>query len=206
LEGGEGAGKSTQARRLVERLEALGLEAAPTREPGGSAGAEALRSLLVDGPVERWSPMSETLILYAARQDHLERQIRPALERGAWVVSDRFSDSTRAYQGAAGGVPQAFIEELERRIVGEDRPDLTLILDLPVEEGLARASVRAAGGTRFENKGLVFHHRLRDAFLMIAAEEPSRCVVVDASRTEAEVETDIWGAVSTRLLKADPHD
>ena len=139
FEGGEGAGKSTQARRLVERLNALGLNVVLTREPGGSEGAEALRGLLLTGETDRWTPTAETLLMYAGRSDHLTRLIRPALEAGTWVVCDRFSDSTRAYQGAGGGVNPAFIEAIEAEVVGDDRPDLTLVFDMPVELGLERA-------------------------------------------------------------------
>jgi dTMP kinase len=192
LEGGEGGGKSTQARLLAERLQALGREVVSTREPGGSPGAEALRELLVKGPVDRWSPLTETLILYAARRDHVERVIRPALDRGAWVISDRFADSTRAYQGAAGGVDPAFIDVLERTALGPTRPDLTLILDLPAAEGLRRAGRRGDDDTRFEAKGLVFHERLRAEFLAIATREPQRCLVIDAALPVSDVSNAIW--------------
>ncbi len=204
FEGGEGAGKTTQIRRLAERLTPRVGELVLTREPGGSAGAEALRELLVRGETDRWSPISETLILYAAREDHLERLIRPALARGAWVMSDRFTDSTRAYQGAGGGAPAAFIAALETAVVGAARPDLTLILDLPVEEGLARAMARGGGEERFERKGLPFHERLRQGFLEIARLEPQRCVIVDAAAAPDQVSGQIWAAVSDRLLTEAP--
>ncbi|HEY5411114.1 MAG TPA: dTMP kinase, partial [Caulobacteraceae bacterium] len=139
LEGGEGTGKSTQARRLAERLRQAGLDVVPTREPGGSEGAEALRKLLLEGGSDRWSAVSEALLMYAARRDHLEKLILPALARGAWVISDRFFDSARAYQGSGGGAPESLIAALEREVVGDDRPDLTLMLDLQVEIGLQRA-------------------------------------------------------------------
>ncbi len=199
FEGGEGAGKTTQIRRLADRLSPLG-EVVLTREPGGSAGAEALRDLLVRGATDRWSPMSETLILYAAREDHLERLIRPALARGAWVLSDRFADSTRAYQGAGGGTSADFIAALEAAVVGETRPELTLILDLPVDEGLARATARGGGEERFERKGRAFHERLRQGFLAIARGEPLRCSVIDAAAPPDQVAAAIWAAVSSRLL------
>jgi dTMP kinase len=199
FEGGEGAGKTTQIRWLAERLTALAHEVVTTREPGGSPGAEALRDLLVRGEADRWSPLSETLILYAAREDHLERLIRPALARGAWVLSDRFADSTRAYQGAGGGAPRGVITMLEEAVVGPVRPDLTLILDLPVEAGLERARVRGGGEERFERKGRDFHERLRAGFLAIAAAEPERCTVVDASQPPEAVAAAIWGAVRDRL-------
>ncbi len=199
LEGGEGTGKSTQARRLVERLNAAGREAIATREPGGSPGAEAIRALLVEGAADRWSAVSETLLMYAARRDHIERVIAPALARGAWVVSDRFFDSTRAYQGAGGGAPASLIAALEREVVGKTTPDLTLILDLPVAEGLARAAHRAGGEGRFEAKGADFHERLRSAFLDIAAREPERCAVVSADGSVEAVAAMIWNAVAQRL-------
>lgn len=202
LEGGEGAGKSTQARRLADRLRERGIQVVQTREPGGSPGAEALRGLLVEGGADRWSPLSETLLMYAARSDHLERVIRPALESGAWVVCDRFSDSTRAYQGAGGGVPPEVIEQLDRAVVGDDRPDLTLVFDLPVEAGLARAAARAGGEARFESKGVEFHNRLRQGFLAIAMAEADRCRVIDAARPMDEVSETVWRAVVEALEDA----
>jgi dTMP kinase len=204
FEGGEGAGKSTQARRLAERLRSLGQEVVLTREPGGSPGAEALRALLVQGEADRWSPVAEALILYAARADHLERTIRPALGRGAWVVTDRFADSTRAYQGAGGGVSPELIAGLEHDVVGADQPDLTLILDLPAEAGLSRASLRGGHEARFESKGLVFHERLRQGFLAIAEREPDRCVVIDASAEPDQVADAVWAVVHARLLPEAP--
>ena len=199
FEGGEGAGKSTQARRLVARLRAEGLEAISTREPGGSPGGEAIRDLLVNGPPERWSAITETLLMYAARRDHLERVIVPALERGAWVVCDRFFDSTRAYQGAGGGAPGELIAALETAVVGEVRPDLTLILDMPVAAGLARAARRGHGEARFEAKGTDFHERLRAAFLEIARREPDRCLVLQADAEVDALSAQIWTAIDQRL-------
>ncbi len=199
LEGGEGAGKSTQARRLGERLSACGLKAVVTREPGGSPGAEAIRALLVTGESDRWSATTETLLAYAARRDHIERTIAPALAAGAWVVSDRFADSTRAYQGAGGGAPGSLIQSLERYVLGETRPELTLILDLPVEAGLARVASRDHAETRFEGKGEAFHTRLRESFLAIARVERDRCVVIDATQPVDAVEAAIWAVVEHRL-------
>ena len=199
FEGGEGAGKSTQARRLADRLRAIGLEVVATREPGGSPGGEAIRDLLVNGPPERWSAITETLLMYAARRDHLERVITPALERGAWVVCDRFFDSTRAYQGAGGGAPAELIAALEAAVVGEIKPDLTLILDMPVAAGLARAAGRGQGEARFESKGLEFHERLRAAFLAVARGEPERCVVLAADAGIETLTAQIWAAVDSRL-------
>jgi dTMP kinase len=195
FEGGEGAGKSTQLKRLAARLEAQGREVVATREPGGSPGAEAIRELVLKGAADRWSPVTETLLMYAARRDHVERVIRPALARGAWVVCDRFSDSTRAYQGAAGGTDPALIAALERFILEATRPDVTLIFDLPVEVGLERAHARAGAEMRFESKGQAFHERLREGFLAIARAEPQRCVVIDATGSPGAVETKVWDAV-----------
>lgn len=181
FEGGEGAGKSTQARRLAETLRAQGHEVVLTREPGGSPGAERIRALVVSGDAEDWSPMTETLLMFAARDDHLNAVIRPALAAGKWVICDRFSDSTRAYQGAAGGVDPALVEALDAAVVGADQPDLTLVFDLPVERGLSRALARGASETRFEAKGGAFHERLARAFREIAARHPERCRLIDAA-------------------------
>jgi len=199
VEGGEGGGKSTQIRRLGERLTAAGREVVTTREPGGSPGAELIRSLLVTGGADRWSPVTETLLVNAARRDHIERVIAPALKRGATVLCDRFADSTRAYQGAGGGAPVALISMLETAVLDDLKPDLTLILDLPAELGLARAAGRGGAEGRFEAKPLDFHGRLRAAFLAIAEAEPGRCVVIDASRDEASVATAIWSWVKSRI-------
>lgn len=204
FEGGEGAGKSTQIRRLSARLADAGIEAVITREPGGSAGAEAIRDLLVNGEVDRWSSTTETLLMYAARRDHLERTIRPVLARGGMVLCDRFADSTRAYQGGAGGADPALIGALEEAVLQDTRPDLTLILDMPVEAGLARAGARGGGEARFEAKGLVFHQRLRQAYLDIAAAEPERCVVIDALGDIDAVAALIWAAVKPRLAPQGP--
>ncbi len=198
FEGGEGAGKSTQLKRLVARLQGSGREVVATREPGGSPGAEAIRDLVLKGDADRWSPVTETLLMYAARRDHVERVIRPALARGAWVVCDRFADSTRAYQGAAGGTDPALIAALETYILETTRPHLTLIFDLPVEVGLERAHMRAGTEMRFESKGQGFHHRLREGFLAIAAAEPERCAVIDATGDLETVEARVWAAVTAR--------
>ncbi|CAN7209908.1 dTMP kinase [Phenylobacterium sp. LjRoot225] len=198
FEGGEGAGKSTQLKRLVERLRALGLEVVATREPGGSPGAEAIRELVLNGAADRWSPVTETLLMYAARRDHVERVIAPALARGAWVVCDRFADSTRAYQGAGGGTDPALIASLEAQVLGETRPDLTLIFDIPPETGLERAQARG-GEMRFESKGLAFHQQLREGFLVIARAEPERCALIDATGSINDVEAAVWSAVDDRL-------
>jgi dTMP kinase len=201
FEGGEGAGKSTQARRLAERLRAAEIETIVTREPGGSPGAEAIRALLVNGEPDRWSAATETLLMYAARNDHIERTIAPALKRGAWVISDRFADSTRAYQGEAGGAAEALIAALEDAVLGDIRPDLTLILDLPSPMGLARAQARGGGEARFEAKGLAFHQRLGDRFRAIALGEPRRCALIDGAADVDRVAEAVWTIVQARLLE-----
>jgi dTMP kinase len=200
FEGGEGAGKSTQLKRLAARLQAAGHEVVATREPGGSPGAESIRDLVLKGSADRWSPVTETLLMYAARRDHIERVIRPALDRGAWVVCDRYADSTRAYQGAAGGTDGRLIAALETYILEDARPDLTLVFDVPPELGLERAHARAGAEMRFESKGQAFHERLREGFLAIASAEPQRCAIIDATGSLDEVEAAVWGVVNDRLV------
>jgi len=199
FEGGEGAGKSTQVKRLAARLESPARAVVMTREPGGSPGAESIRDLVLRGEADRWSPVTETLLMYASRRDHIERVIRPALHRGAWVVCDRFADSTRAYQGAAGGTNPGLITALETYILEDIRPDLTLVFDLPAEVGLARAHARAGAEMRFESKGMAFHERLRDGFRAIATAEPGRCALIDASGDIDQVGRSVWETVAERL-------
>ncbi|RAU22613.1 dTMP kinase [Paramagnetospirillum kuznetsovii] len=199
FEGGEGTGKSTQLRLLADSLREDGLMVVTTREPGGSVGAEAIRALLVSGEVERWDGVTEALLHFAARRDHLVRTIWPALERGHWVISDRFADSTLAYQGFGHGLDPDVIASLYRVAVGHFAPDLTLVLDMPVEKGLERAGIRGGGEDRYERMGLGFHQRLRQGFLGIAASNPMRCAVIDAARTQAEVHKDILATVRARL-------
>ena len=199
FEGGEGTGKSTQIGRLAARLRQQGRDVVVTREPGGTPEAEALRALLVSGEPGRWSARAEALLNFAARDSHLTQVIRPALERGAIVLSDRFMDSTRVYQGMAGGVDTAFIGVLEQAIVGDTRPHLTLIFDLDPELGLERAKSRDGGEDRYERKGLAFHRRLRDGFLEILRREPNRCELIDAARPAGEVEQTVWRIVESRL-------
>ena len=199
LEGGEGAGKSTHVKRLCAAIEAAGIEAVATREPGGAPGAEEIRKILVEGEPGRWDALTETLLHFAARAEHLARVIRPALARGAWVVSDRFVDSTMAYQGYAQGVGRAKVEEISRAVLGGFGPDLTIVLDLPADQGLARAGKRATGGTRYESMGLAFHTKLREAFLDIAKREAKRCVVIDATMPKDAVAAAILAAVRERL-------
>ena len=201
FEGGEGSGKSTQIRRLAERLREMGRDVVMTREPGGTPEAEAVRALLVSGDVQRWTANSEALLNYAAREQHLEQVVRPALEAGKIVLCDRFMDSTRAYQGYAGGCDLSFIEALEKAIVGPTRPSLTLIFDLDPEAGLERARSRgdAISEDRYERKGLAFHRKLREGFLDILRRDPKRCRLVDASLSIENVEQSVWDIVSGAL-------
>ena len=194
-----GAGKSTQVDLLVAALGDVGIDAQRTREPGGSEGAEAIRHLLLDGATERWDAVGEALLLYAARRDHVVRLIEPALKRGVWVVCDRFADSTLAYQGYGRGLPLADLRALHRFALGDFAPDLTLILDLPVAEGLARAARRSGNADRFERLDQAFHERLRQGFHQIAAADPQRCVVIDASGDVETVHRAVLGAVVERL-------
>ncbi len=201
FEGGDGTGKSTQARMLARRLEAVGVRVQLTREPGGSPGAEIIRHVLLSGAAKPLGPDAEAMLFAAARDDHVRRTIRPALEIGRWVICDRFTDSTRVYQGILGQVDQRLIRGLERITISDLMPDLTFILDVPVEVGMARAKGRRgrAAADRFEAEGLEFHRKLREAYLAAAAEEPQRCVVVDASAPKETVGRQIWNIVGARL-------
>lgn len=206
FEGGEGAGKSTHAKRLAAFLGARGIDVTRTREPGGSEGAEDIRKILVEGAPGRWTPLTETFLYAAARADHVERLIAPALAAGRWVISDRFIDSTLAYQGYGHGLDSATIERINVLATGGLTPDLTVLLDLPVEEGLARAGKRAQDGPpgsredRYERMDRVFHQRIRDGFRAIADAEAARCVIIDATRPVDDVATEIATAVTERLL------
>lgn len=188
-------------RLLVEALERAGIAAVATREPGGAPGAEEIRRLLVSGKPGRWDAVTEALLVAAARRDHLRRTVRPALTAGRWVVSDRFADSTLAYQGHAGGVPIDQLERLHEIVAGDFRPDLTFVLDLPVEAGLARAGARG-GDDRFERKGRDFHEKLRAGFLEIAHRETARCAIIDAAGTVDEVHRAVWQTVRRRLMSS----
>lgn len=204
VEGGEGAGKSSQIRRLAAWLDGQGIETVTTREPGGTPGAEAIRALLVTGDPDRWDATTEALLITAARRDHAEKVIRPALARGAWVLCDRFADSTLAYQGYAGGLPLDGLAALARFAVGGLAPDLTVILDVPVNAGLKRAGARMSAGStaesRFEERDIQFHEAVRNGFLDIARRDPARCVVVDAAGPVDIVARKIAAAVEERLL------
>lgn len=201
FEGGEGAGKSSRVAELAERLRRRGLEVVVTREPGGSAGAEAVRHVLLSGAAEPFGPLAEAILFAAARADHVDQTIRPALDRGAWVISDRFADSTRVYQGTSGAVEPELLAALEEIAVDDVRPDLTVLLDVPVEVGLARAAARRGGGVadRFEKEEVDVHERRRRAFLALARAEPRRFVVVDASQDPATVADAVWYGICSRL-------
>jgi dTMP kinase len=201
FEGGEGAGKSTQVSILANRIAQAGHQVVATREPGGSPAAEEIREVLLSGKAKPFGAFAEALLFSVARQDHVDTVINDALTKGSWVISDRFLDSTRAYQGASGGVPRPVIHALERLTLKGLTPDLTIILDLPVEEGLRRAARRPGNGgpDRFERENLGQHQRIRKAFLDIAEEEPNRCIVIDAAKPEALVAEDVWEAVAARL-------
>ncbi len=200
FEGGEGAGKSTQAKRLAAALEAAGRQVILTREPGGSPGAEEIRALLVEGAPQRWSPLSETLLFLAARVDHVAKLILPELQNGGWVVCDRFSDSTLAYQGAVRGLGPDLVRKLQAIALEGFAPDLTFVLDLPAESGLQRAHARGPGhGTRFERFGTEFHIKLREAFRNIAARETERCILIDANAPQDAIAAEVWRIVRERL-------
>jgi dTMP kinase len=201
FEGGEGTGKSTHAKLLAGRLKKHDIEVKLTREPGGSPGAEIMRHVLLSGVARPLGPDAEAMLFAAARDDHLTTLIRPALERGEWVVCDRFADSTRIYQGVAGNVDPQVIRALERIVVGSTAPDLTFILDAPARVGMRRASKRRgkSKADRFEGENLTFHERLRDGFLTLAANEPERCVLIDATTTKDAVAAQIWHAVQKRF-------
>ena len=198
FEGIDGSGKSTQARRLAEALRGAGREVVLTREPGGSAGAEQIRKLLLEGAGERWSPETEVLLFTAARRDHLERVIAPALARGAVVISDRFADSTRIYQGVGRADLRPIVDELHRLVIAQE-PDLTLLIDIDPATGLARAGARGGGETRFESFGLDLQERLRAGFLALAREAPDRVVVIDGAHEVQAVAQEVARVVATRL-------
>ncbi len=198
FEGGEGAGKSTQVKRLAGFLDSHGYSVVETREPGGSSGAEEIRWLLVEGSVDKWDAMTETLLLMAGRRSHLRDLVDPALQRGDWVLCDRFSDSTIAYQGFGQGMDISVIREIQRLAIGDVRPDLTLLLDIPAEEGLGRAAARG-GAVRYESMDIDMHHRIRDGFLEMASNEPNRFEVIDAQGTVDAIENQIRNCIERRF-------
>jgi dTMP kinase len=202
FEGGEGSGKSTQIKKLAERLAAAKLRAIVTREPGGSPGAEIIRHLVLSGMGKLLGPEAETLLFAAARDDHVRSVIQPALSQGTWVLCDRFSDSTRVYQGRLGKVSPDVLNAMQRVTIGDLKPDLTIILDVPVEVGLKRAAARrgSAAPDRFEAEDLKFHQDLRDAYKQIAAEDPRRCVLIDATPDPEMVAAHVWTALRDHLF------
>jgi dTMP kinase len=204
FEGGEGSGKSTQIKKLAERLDTAKLRAIITREPGGSPGAEVIRHLLLSGMGKLLGADAETLLFAAARDEHVHTVIQPALNQGTWVLCDRFSDSTRVYQGRVGNVAPSLLNALERVTIGDLKPDLTIILDVPVEVGLKRAAARRgnAAPDRFESEDVKFHQKLRDAYREIAAAEPQRCVLIDASADPNTVAASVWTALRDRFFAA----
>jgi dTMP kinase len=201
FEGGEGTGKSTHSRFLAERLKEAGIEVVLTREPGGSPGAEVIRHVILSGAAKPLGAEAETMLFASARDDHLRTTIRPALQRGAWVLCDRFADSTRVYQGIVGKVDPRLIGELERITVGDTKPDLTFVMDVPAELGMERAMKRRGdtAADRFEDETLEFHEQLRAGFRSLAQSEPDRCVVIDATAPRESVAVQIWIVVEHRL-------
>ena len=200
LEGGEGTGKSTLLTALRERLESSGKTVVQTREPGGTKLAEAIRNMVLHPPEgQAWSSMAEALLMNAARTDHLEKRIRPALAEGTWVLCDRFADSTRVYQSVQGGVSVEVLKLLEDSVLGDTHPDLTLILDAPVEQTSGRRQERGGVDDTFEKRDRAFHEAVRQAFVDIARAEPARCVLLDASRPAEAVADSAWEQISKRL-------
>lgn len=199
IEGVDGAGKGVQSRRLRDELQGSGVDVLLTREPGGSAGAEEIRNLLVHGAADRWDAMTELLLIYAARRDHLTKTIWPALDEGRWVISDRFADSSRAFQGIAGGLGLDAIDAVHAQVAGDFAPDLTIVLDLDPEQSLARTVARGGQEDRFEKKGLAYQQMVRAAFAQLARRSPRTHVLVDAGRTVDEVAHDVLRAVTERL-------
>ena len=202
FEGGEGSGKTTQIQKLADHLESHieGCDPLVTREPGGTASAESIRQLLVTGRADRWRAPTEAMLMSASRHEHVVHVLRPALAAGRIVICDRYNDSTRVYQGIVGGVPGEDIEALNRLACGDLVPDLTILLDMDVEEGLRRADTRATTESRFESKGTGFHRRVRQAFLDLAGRESDRFVIIDAARDVDDIATDIVAAVMPRLV------
>lgn len=202
FEGGEGSGKSTQIQTLAARLDDAKLRVLVTREPGGSPGAEIIRHLVLSGMGKLLGPDAETLLFAAARDDHVRTLIQPALTQGTWVLCDRFSDSTRVYQGSLGQVSSAVLNAMQRVTIGDLKPDLTIILDVPVEVGMQRAAARRGAGApdRFEAEDIKFHQGLREAYRQIAAEDPQRCVLIDASTDPDTVAANIWSALRDHLF------
>jgi dTMP kinase len=201
FEGGEGTGKSTHAGMLAQRLRSFGIGIVQTREPGGSPGAEIIRHVLLSGAAKPLGAEAETILFAAARDDHVRTTIEPALAAGRWVICDRFIDSTRVYQGVLGKVAPGFIEGLERLTLDGLKPDLTFILDVPADVGLARAKKRRGEGDadRFESESLAYHEKLREAYRALAERQPERCVLIDATEPRVKVAMKLWNVVTERL-------
>lgn len=203
FEGGEGSGKSTQMKLLAEHLRAHDIATVTTREPGGSPGAEVIRYLVLSGMGKLLGPDTESLLFAAARDDHVHTVIAPALEKGAWVLCDRFTDSTRVYQGKLGDVDPRLINAMERVTIGDVKPDLTFVLDVPVEMGLARAQARRGEGEadRFESEDLAFHQSLRAAYLQLVKDNPARCALIDATSGPEDIAGRIWSFMTIRFAE-----
>ena len=205
FEGGEGGGKSTQTRLLQDALASNGIESILTREPGGSAGAEEIRELIVTGSPDRWDPLTELCLLYAARRDHWLKVIKPKLEQGIWVISDRFADSSIVYQGYAGDIDIDTVLNIHNVVLGEVWPDLTIVLDLPPELGLERSYKRDTANnskdTRFEKRELHFHNLLREGFQYLHSKSPDRICVIDGSKTIKEVEIEVFSIIKNRFVE-----
>ncbi len=200
LEGGDGSGKSTQSRLLTDFLDESAIDCLLTREPGGAPGADEIRELILTGEPDRWDAVGETLLFYAARRNHLRLTIWPALDEGRWVISDRFSDSTMAYQGYGNHLGEEAVRKIHDFSVGDFAPDLTFIFDLPAEEGLQRTMGRTHNEDRFEKMDLDFHERLRDGFLEIARHNPDRCVLIDAMQSVDTIQQEMRAILKTRLI------
>ncbi|MCF8468916.1 MAG: dTMP kinase [Sneathiella sp.] len=200
LEGGDGSGKSTQARLLAEYLRQQSIETLLTREPGGAPGADEIRQLILTGDPDRWDAVGETLLFYASRRNHLRLTIWPALKAGTWVISDRFADSTMAYQGYGNQLGEAAVQRVHDFAVGAFKPDLTFIFDMPPAEGLRRTTGRTHNEDRFEKMDLAFHGRLREGFLDIARKNPDRCVVIDATREIESIQEELRRILKARLM------
>lgn len=198
FEGGEGAGKTTQAKMLVKALQGAGIETIMTREPGGTFGAEAIRDLVLEGTADRWSGMTELLLMYAARLDHVEKLIKPALERGVWVISDRFADSSMAYQGYARGLGAEKVKAVHAAVMGGFEPDLTILFDIDPILAQKRVETRGEDLSRFDAESIAFHNKLRQAFLDIAENEKNRIFTVDAAASRDGVQARILYAVSQK--------
>jgi dTMP kinase len=199
IEGVDGAGKGVQSRLLRDELQGSGVDVILTREPGGSVGAEEIRNLLVHGAADRWDAMTELLLIYAARRDHLTKTIWPALKAGRWVITDRFADSSRAFQGIAGGLGLGVVDAMHAQVVGDFAPDLTIVLDLDPEQSLARTVARGGREDRFEKKGLAYQQQVRTAFTQLAERSPRTHVLIDAGRTVDEVAHDVLRVVAERF-------